>query len=158
MENSKIKSGLDSRDQEISKYIYKVLSSLIPYDTIVRTSIYNMGTNNIEYTDKKLDLEILNSYKEEDNINLLPYLRPMSDMTQSERDELKKLTCSEGTGYFEDEFLVCPATHIGDKIPFYFMYSIIDYLNSRHLDYLHLIDKLMALEAKSEMYQDLKEQ
>lgn len=63
----------------------------------------------------------------------LPYLRPMSSMTEEEYEEL----CSIGLTKF-----------IGDS-------KEIDWLNAHHFDYRNLISKGLALEAPEEMY-DIK--
>jgi len=81
-----------------------------------------------------------------------PYLRSMSSMTEEERKELKNVTCPNGTGYFHEQYLVCPVNHFGEQISFDFMSEIIDWLNEHHLDFRGLIEKGLALEAKEGMY------
>lgn len=65
-----------------------------------------------------------------------PYLRPMSDMTDSERDELYRLT-HEGS---EDWTFSHNA------------YVAIDWLNGHHFDYRGLIGRELALKAPDGMY------
>ena len=81
-----------------------------------------------------------------------PYLRPMSSMTEDEKIELKRLTCPEGTGKFDENGLVVPMTHFGDNIGYGFMSEILNFLKSKHLDYNGLIEKGLALEAPEGMY------
>jgi hypothetical protein len=57
-----------------------------------------------------------------------PYLRPMSSMTDKEKDEY-------------DRLVMCNASWVVD-----------DWLNSHHLDYRGLIPKGLALEAPKNMY------
>lgn len=57
--------------------------------------------------------------------NTVPYLRPMSSMTEDERKYLQKLP---------------------------FPYDFVDWLNAHHFDYRNLIEKGLALEATTEMY------
>ena len=65
-----------------------------------------------------------------------PYLRPMSEMTDEERNELYELT------------------HAGseDWTFSHNAYVVIDWLNSKHFDYCGLIPKGLALKAKENMY------
>ena len=55
----------------------------------------------------------------------VPYLRPMSSMTEEERKYLQKLP---------------------------FPYDFVDWLTAHHFDYHNLIEKGLALEATTEMY------
>lgn len=76
-----------------------------------------------------------------------PYLLPLSSMTEEQKKELKNEVCPDGTGYFNEESLICPATHIGDRIPFKFMSKIIDWLNKNHFDIYGLIPMGLAKDA-----------
>lgn len=86
-----------------------------------------------------------------------PYLRPLSSMTETEKAELKKMTCPDGTGTFDEKGLIVPATHIGDNIGYSFMSDIIIWLLRHHFDIHGLIEKGLAVEAKEWVY-DQKEQ
>ena len=57
--------------------------------------------------------------------NIKPYLRPTSSMTEDERNNLKAVACPNGTGYFNEQYLVCPINHFGEQISFDFMSDII---------------------------------
>ena len=92
----------------------------------------------------------IESYIEKKKIK--PYLRPMSSMTEEEKNELKIVTCPNGTGYFNEQYLVCPVNHFGEQISFDFMADIIDWLNAHHFDYHCLIEKGLALPAPEGMY------
>ena len=79
-----------------------------------------------------------------DRIEILPYLRPMSSMTEEERKE------------FDTKFHICTKL-----IEHYFAYAkpiieiyqeSIDWLNSHHFDYRGLIPMGLALEAPKDMY------
>ena len=74
--------------------------------------------------------------------NIKPYLRPMSSMTEEERNIL----CSFIYG-IEQVYL-----EIGIK----YCAEALDWLNARHFDYRGLIEKGLALEAPEGMY-NLKE-
>ena len=76
----------------------------------------------------------------------------MSSMTEEEKKELKAATCPEGTGYFDDQYLICPMSHFGEYIGYDFMSDILDWLNEHHFDFRGLIEKGLALEALEGMY------
>ena len=70
-----------------------------------------------------------------------PYLRPMSSMTEEEKEEYKAL-CLEETFTF--------ATW--QKVRWYDTWKSIDWLNKNMFDYRGLIEKELALEAPIGMY------
>ena len=96
---------------------------------------------------------VLYGYVKEDNIELKPYLRPMSSMTEEEWIKFYKwANCriekdfgeigSKSRGFCEGyEYL-----GIDD------MSDAIDWLNEHHFDYRGLIEKGLALEAPKDMY------
>ena len=63
-----------------------------------------------------------------------PYLRPMSSMTQEEKQEYQRIT---------ERWMYDSSYSIGDNF---------DWLNSRHFDYRGLIEKGLAIEAPEGMY------
>lgn len=67
-----------------------------------------------------------------------PYLRPMSSMTEVESEK------------FEEYLELQSEYTTGADIRF--KYDMFDWLNSRHFDYRHLIEKGLAIEAPEEMY------
>ena len=83
-----------------------------------------------------------------------PYLRPMSSMTEKERNEYRKV--------FEKEFTILEdsldapiaytypddGTVVRDKP----LFNEIDWLNANHFDYRGLIEKGLAIEAPEGMY------
>lgn len=64
-----------------------------------------------------------------------PYLRPMSSMTEEEKRELFEIGCEGNIEY-----------------PYGLYFRCQDWLNAHHFDYRELIDKGLALEAPSGMY------
>ena len=95
-------------------------------------------------------INVLHHYEDEDGILTLdafwlhdiqygrkeikPYLRPMSSMTEEEKEELY-----HKTGFRIDDYILGLST--------------IDWLNTHHFDYRGLIDKGLALEAPEGMYE-----
>lgn len=67
-----------------------------------------------------------------------PYLRPMSSMTEEESEK------------FEEYLELQSEYTTGADIRF--KYDMFDWLNSRHFDYRHLIEKGLAIEAPEGMY------
>ena len=84
-----------------------------------------------------------------------PYLRPMSSMTEEEREELEHLS-DEYFGIALDkqiEELVSSSSKEGSRVLEYIASSVVvDWLNEHHFDYRGLIDKELALEAPKDMY------
>jgi hypothetical protein len=75
----------------------------------------------------------------------IPYLRPMSSMTEEEKKEYEKV-CELDT-----EIL---ANHPMNGEPFPALYNSQDWLNKNHFDYRGLIEKGLALVAPEGMYND----
>jgi len=74
------------------------------------------------------------------NEYILPYLRPMSSMTEEEYKELKSISSYYGFAPYE---------YIGDWCP---NYEMVNWLNAHHFDYRGLIKKGLAIEAPDGMY------
>jgi hypothetical protein len=67
---------------------------------------------------------------------VFPYLRPMSSMTEKEKNEYDNI--------------VYGITNIGSK---YKYYDLVDWLNKKMFDYRGLIEKGLALESPESMYE-----
>lgn len=86
----------------------------------------------------------------------LPYLRPMSSMTEEEKEELKKIcsiyisTDSKNIG-FEDYGILVFTHHLTDNsYSFKLNLNVINWLLSNHFDFLGLIPKGLAIEVTEE--------
>ena len=82
-----------------------------------------------------------------------PYLRPMSSMTEDEKNKLKEYLGAEevdctGFGYIEGGTL----EDYVPSIPYTLCSYVINWLNAHHFDYRHLIGKGLALPAPEGMY------
>ena len=78
---------------------------------------------------------------------MLPYLRPMSSMTEEEKKELKKLfdaeeVTSDSICFLEGGTLEEYVSQVG----YSFCAELIDWLNAHHFDYRGLIEKGLAIE------------
>ena len=86
-----------------------------------------------------------------------PYLRPMSSMTEEEKNELNKRFSNIGYFFTQeppyDYGLMVQHSDIGSIIVSEFS-EVYDWLNSRHFDYRGLIEKGLALEAPEDMYKN----
>lgn len=91
--------------------------------------------------------------------DIKPYLRPMSSMTEEEKDELCKL-CDFEKSYDDEDYFTHYCVEIiseycvnGKKIPESFInYRVIDFFHEHQLDWRGLIPMGLALEAKEGMY------
>lgn len=81
-----------------------------------------------------------------------PYLRPMSSMTEEEKQEMHQLLSPTGTAIYQNTGIATPVSHFGDFIPYEYMAQVLNWLNAHHFDYRGLIPKGIALEAPEGMY------
>ena len=82
------------------------------------------------------------------------YLRPMSSMTEEEKEELKDICtmydCDMGSDYECFGIKIFNTSRYGTA--FESDYAAIDWLNAHHFDYRGLIEKGLAIEAPKDMY------
>jgi len=82
----------------------------------------------------------------------IPYLRPMSSMTEGEKKELKEL-CKEDLSEFAK--FICDGHGLShDGLYMFDKLRQLDFLNSHHLDYRGLIEEDLAIEAPEDMYKN----
>ena len=81
-----------------------------------------------------------------------PYLRPMSSMTEEEREELSDYLCEQVMPN-KIGITIPPNPTQGKGIPFIWMSDCMDWLNEHYFDYRGLIEKGLALEAPEGMYE-----
>jgi hypothetical protein len=143
--------------QEEKKLLLKDLSARLPYGVIVET--YWEFENKKEKTFPKtiLTYGMLGYYIGEDkwkyNTHFLPFLRPMSSMTEEEKEEFHKLKQFSVTVVMPNGVSLLKPTYIvdleddGDGMNYLY-----DWLNAHHFDYRGLIEKGIAIEAPKGMY------
>ena len=111
--------------------------------------LLDMNDNHVElYFDEKNNIsDELSDMSMEGLItinDIIPYLRPMSSMTEEERKEYNKFNDFGSANLrryeYEDFILYIPA------------FERIDWLNLHHFDYRGLIEKGLAIEAPEGMY------
>lgn len=102
----------------------------------------------VDYIDEYNVQEVLNAYHiiglkhytgDDGLINIKPYLRSLSNMTEEERTEYFLLKHRDNDR--EDNIILLDEA-----------FALIDWLNSHHFDYRGLIEKGLALEAPKDMY------
>lgn len=124
---------LSIQDKEL---LLKDLSARLPYHVRLKVWLKD-GTTEEGF----LDLEhnyadvLQDAFYYNKIIDIKPYLRPMSSMTDAEGEEYRHLLQS-----------------IWDKLKDWKCANLIDWLNAHHFDYRGLIEKGLALEAPEGMY------
>jgi len=117
--------------QEDKELLLKDISGRLPYGQIVQISLYR---NDGRKRDLDLDPHVTeNIWELIDKYHALPYLRPMSSMTEEEKKEYASFV-------FEQPFLQKDKIVGLGSVP-----MCIDWLNSRYLDYRGLIEKGLAI-------------
>lgn len=125
--------------QEEKSLLLKDLCTRLPYNVIVRCYFVDGGGEEVLDTTDIADL----LYNEENSEfqKYKPYLRPMSSMTEEERNEYLSIKMQE------TERVALAEVYRPEAIS-----EIIDWLNKHHFDYRGLIEKGLALEAPKGMY------
>jgi len=85
-------------------------------------------------------------------VDIKPYLRPMSSMTEEEGKELEHLFCEIDAPCWVDTEYGCVNFAGGDFIDTEIAEVYIDWLNAHHFDYRGLIEKGLAIKAPEGMY------
>ena len=135
--------------QQEKQLLLRDLSARLPYGVMYETPYGPRVLNDIfiysngpVYTDHGVG-----NYNEVFGIeleNIKPYLRPMSSMTEEEREEFDKVLKS-----CNDKVFACP-----DKERRYNFFDAEqeDFMNAHHFDYRGLIEKSLAIIAPEGMY------
>ena len=127
---------MTQEDKHILLVLLIDLCSRLPYGTICEDIYGNLGTLfdlAPELNSVTLKISELGSTWTTDIDKVKPYLRPMSSMTEEEKETYESFIisiASDETGAWE----------------------LIDWLNEHHFDYRGLIPKGLALEAPEDMY------
>ena len=135
--------------REDKQLLLITLCSMLPYG--VRAKFCD-GVK--EETDDVWDIDMFSGAINADYIidYVKPYLRPMSSMTDEEKEELQSLC--DGIEIDDDGNHFHYTTIYSDVESFRGVdFGAIDWLNAHHFDYRGLIEKGLALEAPEDMYE-----
>ena len=135
--------------QEDKELLLKDLCARLPYGVKVQVTQVPIGLskNEILTYNRMYSLDEADEY-----ITIKPYLRPMSSMTEEEKEEMHNFLSPEGTAIYENNGISIPMNHYGDFVSYEFMNKIIQYLLKNHFDFMGLIPKGLAIEAPEGMY------
>ena len=123
------------KDKEL---LLKDLAARLPYGVICK-----MNNDGLEVVEQLKPIGYLQFTEGE--ITCIPYLRPMSSMTEEERNYIQECIDIVSDENYEDGYSPSAWSSMTD---------FTDYCNSRHLDYRNLIGEGLALEAPSDMYKE----
>ena len=150
--------------QEEKELLLKDLCARLPYDVKVCIKLPNHQEKTFE---KQIgDLKEITRYggylvnsKGIDyrsfNLDIKPYLRPMSSMTKKEFENLKEYSELKyeqlDLASFQNGTYKCLDFYLSE-VPSYVVILVFDWLNTHHFDYRGLIERGLALEAPVNMY------
>ena len=143
IDKSAVAADLAQEDKEL---LLIDLCARLPYGTIVHIR-YDKGA---PAYGKLVPLDI--KWFQESKIKLiLPYLRPMSSMTEEENNERKQLGILCAINSNHERIFDGFGNESADT-----QLKALDWLNSHHFDYRNLIEKGLALQAPIDMYNKLE--
>lgn len=136
--------------QEEKQILIKDLCARLPYHTKCYCKWSKEASNGTSGCIQELSTFLLDECEIMDNpeydcqvSEIKPYLRPLSSMTDDERDKFRELGGVMSHNVQNDTWVLCA-----------FAPEAYDWLNQHHFDYRGLIDKGLALEAPEGMYND----
>ena len=129
--------------KEDKQLLLKDLCARLPYGVKVHITD-EWFYDKIEPYDRRLDCDVIKSIRE-NQYTVKPYLRPMSSMTEEEKDNLQSLHDIISNENYGDGYSPSAWNAITEWE---------DYCNARHLDYRGLIPMGLALEAPEGMYKE----
>ena len=136
--------------QEDIKLLLKDLCARLPYGVFIHYHWSREGNTidedrELDFSDvETLKYNIENPQNDWCEISWKPYLRPLSSMTEEEKEEIRQRFCYEWEES-EVELMYC-SIEIGDAD------CLIDWLLEHHLDFRGLIEKGLAEKALDWMY------
>ena len=117
-------------NKEEKQLLFRVLCEMLPYNCIV--TIAEGGIDGLQWNNVTLNLYLLYQIEDENGWEYVkPYLRPLSSMTEVEKQIYETMS----RGY--------TTIQIG---------NFVNWINAHHFDYCGLIEKGLAIEAPEGMY------
>ena len=141
-------------NQEDKELLHKDLCTRLPYNTMIRIQTFSKILNEEVYYTSSLNDHYLNQWCRE-NLNIRPYLFPMSSMTEEQKKEYYSLaddvTIEPGLSCRLGIKIHCIKLGISDnpheEVWDYIDLNALDWLNKNHFDYRGLIEKGLAIDA-----------
>ena len=124
---------MTTKDKDL---LTKDLCGRLPYGIKVEVCIKDKdikSVDNVKYDTVGTYIRLIDDEK----FSVKPYIRPMSSMTDDERDDMRE----------ELEWVEAFGERFYDKTTEFY-----DWMNAHHFDYRGLIEKGLALEAPEDMY------
>lgn len=138
--------------QEDKELLLKDLCARLPYGVMIQ--IPELFYPQRKVTEKLVTINDLWHFNDDGTYieNVKPYLRPMSSMTEEEKEELSHLLPKYWNVEIDklNNFYFDTSYSIFIEIDVFL--NIIDWLNKHHFDYRGLIEKGLAIEAPEGMY------
>ena len=127
---------------EEKQILIQDLCARLPYGVICKTSVGDYKLLGIDDKCTHIDTPVYDDgdgYFDLEYEEVKPYLRPMSSMTEEEKENYYNLCTKVWDVHIDDYW-------------YYDNYKSYDWLNAHHFDYRGLIEKGLALEAPEGMY------
>ena len=133
--------------QEDKNLLLIDLCARLPYGVIVKMNNPNYLPSKLTTVNIETELVELNTIRDVPLGTYKPYLRPLSSMTEEEKEELAFIRDRDFQSvrkWINDESIketrnICPIT-----------YGEVDFCNKKHLDYRGLIEKGLAIKVTEE--------
>ena len=151
-------------NKEDKEFLIKEISNRLPYD--VKAQVVGWNEEKGEEVEIPLKVYSINTdgyvYFEPNDydVNYLPvdacllFLRPMSSMTEEEKEELLDEFCveirDEDNGRHKETYGYVIVYHNFNGESWFIPFCAFDWLNAHHFDYRSLIEKGLAIEATEE--------
>lgn len=141
--------------QEDKDLLLKDLACRLPYGVKAHIE-HDTFYDEIEPYDGTVNTNTINDLLHNEKLEVRPYLRPVSSMTEEEMDRLFEILDIDKNGEDEDWIKINDCTGIKFLLPtgrwMEEMDNALGYLRSIHIDIQGLIGKGLALEAPEGMY------
>lgn len=139
--------------KEDKELLLKDLSARLQYGVVLKTdNVFPQKLEGITFDNGTFRFWISDGGFTLDNMDCIPYLRPMSSMTDEEFGFLQEHLPYDFTRIYSGKVNLIDDIHLGDSISIDDVAFLLDYLNKRHFDYRGLIEKGLAIEAPEGMY------
>lgn len=141
-------------NKEDKELLLKDLCARLPYEPVIEYVV--KGPTGNGHITCKLDVFHIDELLQDSDslVDVKPYLRPMSSMTEKEKEELHIELCDdireEYNGRHTEIYGYSIVYHNFNGETWHIPFDAVDWLNSHHFDYRGLIDKGIAIEVTEE--------